>query len=103
MKRCVIVGGADIRNYDAAAGLLKPDDYVIFCDSGLKHMEKLGVKPGLIVGDFDSHENPKLPVETVVLITVLTVVTVLFSPSQMVEKKVPIAFHTVSIRSAKRR
>ena len=67
MKRCVIVGGADIRNYDADAGLLKPDDYVIFCDSGLKHMEKLGVKPGLIVGDFDSHENPKLPVETVVL------------------------------------
>ena len=67
MKRCVIVGGADIRNYDAAVGLLKPDDYVIFCDSGLKHMEKLGVKPGLIVGDFDSHENPKLPVETVVL------------------------------------
>ncbi|MCR5101247.1 MAG: thiamine diphosphokinase, partial [Butyrivibrio sp.] len=37
------------------------------CDSGLKHMDKLGVKPGLIVGDFDSHEKPDLDIETIVL------------------------------------
>ena len=30
-------------------------------------MEALGVKPALIVGDFDSHCNPHLDVETVVL------------------------------------
>ena len=45
-KRCVIVGGADI---------------------GLKHLEALDVKPALIVGDFDSHCNPHLDVETIVL------------------------------------
>ena len=67
MKRCVIVGGADINNYDHICGKLNGDDYVIFCDSGLKHIEKLGVRPKLIVGDFDSHDNPHLDVETIVL------------------------------------
>ena len=67
MRRCVIVGGADISNYDRIIALIKSDDFVIFCDSGLKHMEKLAVKPSLIVGDFDSHENPHLDVETIVL------------------------------------
>lgn len=67
MKRCVIVGGADIGNYGFIREKLRADDYVIFCDSGLKHMDGLGAEPGLIVGDFDSHENPELSVETIVL------------------------------------
>ena len=67
MKRCVIVGGADINNYEFIRQTLCADDYVIFCDSGLKHLEQLQVKPNLIVGDFDSHENPHLAVETIVL------------------------------------
>ena len=91
MKRCVIVGGADIGNYNFIREQLSADDYVIFCDSGLKHLEKLQVqagethldklkaqagetcsdyqqvRPSLIVGDFDSHENPHLDVETIVL------------------------------------
>ena len=67
MKRCVIIGGADINNYDFIREKLSPDDYFIFCDSGLKHLAALGVQPHLIVGDFDSHENPQLPVETIVL------------------------------------
>ena len=67
MGRCVIVGGADIGNYSFIREQLCADDYVIFCDSGLKHLEQLQVKPSLIVGDFDSHENPNLDVETIVL------------------------------------
>ena len=67
MKRCVIVGGADINNYVFIRDKLCADDYVVFCDSGLKHLEQLQVKPNLIVGDFDSHENPHLDVETIVL------------------------------------
>ena len=67
MERCVIVGGADINNYAFIRERLCADDYVIFCDSGLKHMENLQVQPSLIVGDFDSHENPNLYVETIVL------------------------------------
>ena len=67
MKRCVIVGGADIGNYGFIRRTLRADDYVIFCDSGLKHLEGLQARPSLIVGDFDSHENPHLDVETIVL------------------------------------
>ena len=67
MSRCIIVGGADINNYDYIRTSLQSDDYVIFCDSGLKHLSALQVKPSLIVGDFDSHENPHLDAETIVL------------------------------------
>lgn len=67
MKRCVIVGGAEINNYEYIRSCLRKDDFTVFCDSGLKHLEALQVTPGLIVGDFDSHENPHLDVETVVL------------------------------------
>ncbi len=67
MKRCVIVGGADIGSYEYIKSLLRGDDSFVFCDSGLRHMESLGVRPSLIVGDFDSHANPRLPVETIVL------------------------------------
>ena len=67
MKRCVIVGGAGINNYDYIRGRLCVDDYIVFCDSGLRHLEPLQVKPSLIVGDFDSHDNPHLDVETIVL------------------------------------
>ena len=67
MSRCVIVGGADINNYEYIRSVLLEDDFIIFCDSGLKHLESLQVRPGLIVGDFDSHNNPHLDVETIVL------------------------------------
>ena len=67
MNRCVIVGGADIARYDQIKPQLREEDFCILCDSALKHMEPLGIRPGLIVGDFDSHENPHLDVETIVL------------------------------------
>lgn len=67
MKRCVIVGGADIDNYERIGSILRADDYLIYCDSGLNHLHKLKKDPDLIVGDFDSHINPDLDVETIVL------------------------------------
>ncbi|MBQ7506939.1 MAG: thiamine diphosphokinase [Lachnospiraceae bacterium] len=66
-RRCVIVGGADIANYEYLRQELRINDFLIYCDSGLKHLERLKADPDLIVGDFDSHENPHLPVETIVL------------------------------------
>ena len=65
--RCVILGGADISDYEYVRNILKKDDYIMMCDSGLKHMQALGVTPDLIVGDFDSHCNPHMDVETIVL------------------------------------
>ena len=67
MKRCVIIGGAQIINYDKIKEHLNKDDFNIFCDSGLRHKGALKLKPDLIVGDFDSHENPHIDVETIVL------------------------------------
>lgn len=67
MRRCVIIGGADIGNYDFIREKISTDDYFIFCDSGLKHQEKLGVTPNLIIGDFDSYEKPQVKIETIVL------------------------------------
>lgn len=66
-RRCVMVGGAKIGDYEAVRRYLKPDDFNIFCDCGLAHREALGIGPDLIVGDFDSHPNPELDVETIVL------------------------------------
>ena len=65
--RCVIVGAAPISNYKKIRSFLHDDDFFIVCDGGLNHIEKLKIKPNLIVGDFDSHENPNLPIETIEL------------------------------------
>ena len=67
MKRCVIVGGARIDRYDRIRTYLRGDDYCIFCDSGLNHAAPLCIVPALIVGDFDSHEQPHIDAETIVL------------------------------------
>ena len=67
MKRCVIVGGAKIGRYDRIRAYLRENDYCVFCDSGLNHAESLRAAPALIIGDFDSHEQPHTDAETIVL------------------------------------
>ena len=67
MRRCVIIGGAEITRYDQVKSYLSTGDYAIYCDSGLRHREALELAPDLIVGDFDSHPDPRLPVETITL------------------------------------
>ena len=67
MRRCVIVGGASIGDYETVGAMLRQDDYVIYCDCGLRHMDGLGAEPDLIVGDFDSYSNPEMGTETIVL------------------------------------
>ncbi|MCR5097731.1 MAG: thiamine diphosphokinase [Lachnospiraceae bacterium] len=67
MRRCVIVGNAAIADYARVREYLKPDDFIICCDGGLKHTKDLLVSPDLIVGDFDSIEKPKTDIETIVL------------------------------------
>ena len=57
--RCVIVGGAEIKNYDLIKKYFSPEDFFIYCDCGLKHEKNLCAKPDLIIGDFDSHDMPE--------------------------------------------
>ncbi|MBO6259394.1 MAG: thiamine diphosphokinase [Lachnospiraceae bacterium] len=49
--RCVIISGGD---YDDAVEI-KSEDYVIACDKGYEHACRMGIKPDLVVGDFDSY------------------------------------------------
>ena len=67
MSRCVVIGGAEIARYDRVRSYLREDDFCICCDSGLRHRAGLGIVPALVVGDFDSHPNPHLDTETLVL------------------------------------
>ena len=70
MGKCVIIGAADIKDYERIKIYLQKDDFYIFCDAGLKHREALGIKPNLIIGDFDSYpkeEALKQGAETIVL------------------------------------
>ena len=67
MKRAVIVGGAPIGRIESIRAYLRADDTMIYCDGGLRHIAALGREADLIVGDFDSHENPHAAAETIVL------------------------------------
>ena len=55
-KRCVIISAGEIHNYERSRAFLRDDDFFIFCDAGLSHAGGLGVKPDVVVGDFDSCE-----------------------------------------------
>ena len=53
---CLIVSGGE---FCALPEELRAPDYVIACDCGYEHAERLGLTPDLIVGDFDSAPPPK--------------------------------------------
>lgn len=65
MSRCIIVGGAPIESYDCYRQVLREDDFLIYCDGGLKHEAGLGRVPSLVVGDFDSYEKPDRNLEII--------------------------------------
>lgn len=54
MSRCVLISAGQINDYERVKSFLQPGDFFIFCDGGLMHADGLGIKPDLIVGDFDS-------------------------------------------------
>ena len=54
-KKCLIISGGDLTAKENIR-MISPD-LVIACDRGYRHAEKLGIRPDLIVGDFDSAEK----------------------------------------------
>lgn len=52
--RCVIVSASPQVSPDFIKSRLRTDDFVICADAGADAMLKVGVKPNLIIGDFDS-------------------------------------------------
>ena len=67
MKRCIVIGGAPIKNYEYIKKQLNKDDYFIYGYSGLKHACDLGYNPNKIIGDFDSFEKPSKLTNVIVL------------------------------------
>ena len=61
-NRCLIVTGGEFSPFP---GTLCETDFIIACDRGYEYAEKLGIKPHLILGDFDSSSFPEteIPVE----------------------------------------
>ena len=51
MGTCVVFCAA---GFDGLVKELNKDDYILAADGGLSHVERLGLKPDCILGDFDS-------------------------------------------------
>ena len=51
MRKCIVFCAAE---FDHLAALPEEQDYILAADGGLRHLEKLGLKPNGILGDFDS-------------------------------------------------
>ncbi|MGN0558157.1 MAG: thiamine diphosphokinase [Acutalibacteraceae bacterium] len=55
--RCVIICAAPNANLGFIKSQIKSDDFIICADGGLEYARKLGIKPDLVVGDFDSYKG----------------------------------------------
>lgn len=55
--RAVIIGSGEIKNYEKAKSRICAEDYIICADGGYDHAVKMGIKPDILIGDFDSISN----------------------------------------------
>lgn len=53
MSTCLIISGGEYSPIDLNISY----DYVIACDAGYDNSIRLGIKPNLVIGDFDSYEG----------------------------------------------
>lgn len=54
--RCVIIAGSPVCNISFIKSVINKDDYIICADKGYQYAVEAGIKPDLVVGDFDSCE-----------------------------------------------
>ncbi len=57
MKRCVIIGAVDI-DYPLE-NMIRDTDFIICADRGWQHAISHGIRPDMVVGDFDSSPHPR--------------------------------------------
>lgn len=55
--RAVIIGNGDIKNYEYIKSKIKETDFIICADGGYNHAVKMGLKPNVLLGDFDSAKD----------------------------------------------
>lgn len=59
-KRCVIIGASPDMCMDLIVKNVREDDFIVCADGGYEYAFRAGLKPDLIIGDFDSaSEFPK--------------------------------------------
>ena len=56
MKKCYIIAGGD---FDGFFDQINEEDMVIAADKGYVHAKKSGITPTMIIGDFDSANQPE--------------------------------------------
>ena len=61
--KCIIVSGAPDNDLDFIKNCITDGYYIIAADSGYKKLEKIGIKPDIIVADFDSSDKPEYRVD----------------------------------------
>nr|WP_317411971.1 thiamine diphosphokinase [uncultured Solibaculum sp.] len=61
MKRCVILASGPVDECETLRLLIEEDDFILCADGGLALAQRLGLKPHLAVGDFDSYHGDSLP------------------------------------------
>ncbi len=64
--KCTIVSGAPETELEYMEKYFD-NSYIICADSGYRKCEKLGIKPDLVIGDFDSSDKPNFDCETIAL------------------------------------
>lgn len=57
-KRCVIFSAAPIDDIQMMPTIDPVQDYIICADAGYVHAKKMNIIPNIVVGDFDSYEQP---------------------------------------------
>ena len=58
-ERCVIIGASPVCDTEMIKKSVRESDFVVCADGGYKYALMAGIKPDLIIGDFDSAEFPE--------------------------------------------
>lgn len=59
MARCVIFGAGPIQDDQITRSFLQQDDFILCADGGYAYAHKMGLRPDLLIGDFDSMRPPE--------------------------------------------
>ena len=52
--RAVVIANGRLSHPDADRARVRPDDWILAADGGLHNCSRLGLKPAVVIGDFDS-------------------------------------------------